>query len=981
MHVTLLDSIASLPKASTGNADFVSFLQDLRNMLLHQEDTRENQSALTFTDTDNGKRFLNVIFLHSPYLSRLLLQRCDFFSRICHYGVVRCAEEMRQGLLGQETVEFPGVTELMQYLRQAKQRCALLTAIADLSGIWNLGEVTGHLSEMASAFLSLAVNHLLRDAYKRGELTHINPKTPSLHSGWIILGMGKLGAEELNYSSDIDLIILFDPSVMRYEGKQTAQQCLNRMTRDLVRIMQERTADGYVFRTDIRLRPDPASTPPAMSVNAAMTYYETVGQNWERAALIKARPVAGDIEAGNAFLTSLTPFIWRKTLDFAAIADIHSIKRQIDHRTGSGIKLAGHNLKLGAGGIREIEFFVQVQQLIWGGRKPELRQRSTCVMLERLADDGIILPSAATELQESYRFLRMLEHRVQMVRDQQTHSLPAQAEALESLARFAGFSSTAELETHTLKHLQRVKDHYSQLYGVENSLGHEGSLVFTGVEPDPDTMQTLSRMGFTQVETVCERIMSWHRGGRRAIRYKRARELLTEVTPELLSALAATAHPDSAFLKFDEFLGKLPSGVQIFSLFAANPHLLKLIANIMGSAPGLAETLSRKPELLDTVLTGAFYDPLPDKGQLKAELDSLLAHRQGFEDFVNLLTQFKNEKSFQAGVQLINRIADCKHTGRFLSELAEVILAKALQHIRREFAATYGYIAESELAVIAMGKLGARELTFASDLDLIFIYTTPSAEALSDGTRPFPASVYYNRLCQRFIGMLTALTPEGRLYEVDARLRPLGSNGPLAASVDAYTQYFHDSAWTFEFMALTRARVIEAPETFKHSLGGLIYSLLHKERDPSQTRKDIAAMREKVEKEYGTANPWNMKYIRGGVMDIDFIAQYLQLTHAHAMPELLSVHTENVLEKLEQAELADREMVQTLLSAFALYAPLLHLLRLCNEGTLIENNAPEGLKKLLCEHLGFESFENLKSALIKMQEAVYKVYQHFFSTT
>jgi [glutamine synthetase] adenylyltransferase / [glutamine synthetase]-adenylyl-L-tyrosine phosphorylase len=971
----LLDSIPHAPKASASSLSTPISMQEFHRYLLRVEDAGSREAATHFAEAPQGRELLVRIYRHSPYLSHLVQQHIGFFAQLCAGGFDASIDIIRAGLV-KPAQEFASTNEVMIHLRLVKARCALLTAIADLGGAWPLEFITAFLSEIAEGCLRLAVDFLLLDAHKRGELTHINPLNPSQDSGLTVLGMGKLGAYELNYSSDIDIIVLFDSQRVQYAGKQTAQQCFNRITRELVGIMQERTPQGYVFRTDIRLRPDPASTPPALSINAALTYYETVGQNWERAAMIKARAVAGDIAAGEAFLRELTPFIWRRNLDFAAIADIHSIKRQIDHRTGGEMQVAGHNLKLGAGGIREIEFFVQVQQLIWGGRQPELRQRGTCEMLARLADAGIIPPESADSLIADYRFLRSMEHRVQMQRDQQTHSLPHLPQELESFADFAGYDDAGSFRQEVLHHLQSVKSNYLKLYGAEHSLASEGNLVFTGVDTDPGTIATLQRMGFSQPETLCDIVANWHRGNRRATRNKRAREILTELTPELLRAFAGTINPGAALLKFDEFLTQLPAGVQIFSLFAANPPLLRLIATIMGSAPRLAEILSRNSSLLDAVLTGAFYAPLPDREAIDEELQDILAAREPFEDYVSIIAQFKNEKAFQAGIQLMNKMANCDAVGVFLSDLAEVVLANVRRHVEAEFAATYGHIAGSELAIVALGKLGARELTFSSDLDLIFIYSTPTPDQLSDGERPFTASVYFNRLCQRLIGVLTALNREGRLYEVDARLRPLGSGGPLAASFEAYEHYFADSAWTFEFMALTRSRVVDAPDSLRLELQATSQRLLTRPRDASLIRNDAATMRHRVQQEFGTRNPWNVKYARGGLMDVDFIAQYLQLIHGHAHPEVLSTNTQDVFLQLQPLGLMDTADAITLINANALMLHLLHLLRLCNDGSLDEATAPEGLRNLLADQLGFASFDDLKSTLIKTQSAVYTLYEN-----
>ncbi|HSR55629.1 MAG TPA: glutamine-synthetase adenylyltransferase, partial [Alphaproteobacteria bacterium] len=501
--------------------------------------------------------------------------------------------------------------DLTRRLRIARRRAALAIAIADITGHWRLEQVTGALSRFADESVTAALRALLREAVRNGELEVTDPEAPDREAGLFILGLGKLGAHELNYSSDIDLIAFYDTRRLKYTGRQDPPRFYVRVVRDLVNMLESRTRDGYVFRTDLRLRPDPSSTPLAVSVMAAEAYYESTGQNWERAALIKARVIAGDHEAGRAFLKHLEPFLWRKNLDFAAIEDIHSIKRQINaHRGGAEITVAGHNLKLGRGGIREIEFFAQTQQLIWGGRIPALRSRGTVETLKALAAEGQASEEAVNELIAAYTYLRRAEHRLQMIDDRQTHSLPEDSDDIAAFARFLGYEDRESFSKDLIAHLSCVEHHYAHLFEESAPLSGPGNLVFTGGEDDPDTLETLAGMGFNDGPAISERIRSWHRGRYRATRSARARELLTELVPALLDALAKTPNPDAAFRNFDTFLSNLPAGVQLFSLLLANPGVLTLAADIMGSGPKLAAHLAANPSLFDGVLTGDFYGPL-----------------------------------------------------------------------------------------------------------------------------------------------------------------------------------------------------------------------------------------------------------------------------------------------------------------------------------------------------------------------------------
>ncbi len=915
---------------------------------------------------------------HSPFLSRLLTIHPQILEGISERGVDNVYSEFCQEMVQISAAEFEQPA-LMRELRLAKGKIALLTALADIAEIWSLEQVTNALSDFAENCLQITVNHLLTTANKRGEIAFSSPlanyELRTTDYGFIVLGMGKLGGRELNYSSDIDLILLYEPSKIGYHGKRTEQHFMNKLAHDLVAIMQDRTADGYVFRTDLRLRPDPASTPPVVTIDAAYYYYEGVGQNWERAAMIKARPLAGDIAAGARFLKSLTPFMWRRNLDFAAINDIHSIKRQMDSRESKEIKLAGHNVKLGLGGIREIEFYAQIHQLIWGGREPTLRLRVTCDTLNILTILGLIDEEKNAVMQCAYRYLRKLEHRIQMVADAQTHSLPDDEMGLKNIAEFMGYATISEFEKTTISHLRAVHDIYANSFRSAEKLGDSGNLVFTGVSHDEETLKTLREMGYTQPEVISEIVMGWHHGSRRATRTKRARELITEMMPSMLKRLSETANPDAAFLKFNEFLQNLPAAVQIFSLFQMNPHLLGLIADIMGSAPTLAETLSHNPELLEAVLYEDFYSGLPSPAHLQVQIKEKLIGAEDFEELMDRLREFRNEKRFQAGVQLLKNMIDAHKANEFLSDLADIMVNAALNAALREFEKTYGKIAGSRFAIIALGKLGSREMTFSSDIDLVFVYDTPDFDALSNGEKQFTASVYYNRFAQRLLNALSAIGRGGRLYEVDTRLRPSGKQGLLAVSVKALNHYFEELAWTFEYMAFTKARAVAGDDSMINDLENFVNQQIAKPRDAEKLRLDVADMRERMAKEFPSDNPWDIKNIRGGLTDIDFIAQYLILLHAPSMVGVASGSANDIFQTLERAGMIEKNLANELVAANKFLGSLFNILRLCSEKIFDEETALEGLKTILVKNSGEATFSALKEKLLATEAMVYKRYQ------
>lgn len=866
---------------------------------------------------------------------------------------------------------------IMKALRLLKQDLALTLGLADIAGAIELEAVTAALAGFADAALTGAIRYCLNDLTRRGRFEPVVPERPEEQSGFIVLAMGKHGANELNYSSDIDLIILYEPQTAPMAGKAEAPVEFVRLTRQLVKIMQERTADGYVFRTDLRLRPDPGATPLAMSVPAALVYYESLGQNWERAALIKARPCAGDIPAGEAFLKEIAPFIWRKYLDFAAIADVQSIKRQIHIHKGNGaIAVAGHNVKLGRGGIREVEFFVQTQQLIAGGRNPDLRGRRTLDMLKALCETDWIRPRARDELTAAYRFLRDVEHRIQMLNDEQTQLLPKDEAGLIRVAYLMGFDTLDAFENALLDHFGKVQQHYSELFEDEPALSSElGNLVFTGDDHDPETLETLARLGFEKPGDAASIVKAWHFGRYPATRSTKARERLTELHPALIGALAATDNADAALRAFDSFLAKLPAGVQLFSLLRSNPQLLTLLATTMGAAPRMADTVSKRVHVLDAVLDPAFFGAMPSVREFRSGLDRTLAEARFYEEALDRARIFTQEQQFLIGLRLISDTLTADRVGFALARLAEVVVDRILTRVIAHVGETHGIVPGGELAVLAMGKLGGREMTAASDLDLILLYEAPEDVRQSDGKRPLAITQYYTRLTQRLVTALSAPTAEGALYEVDFRLRPSGNAGPLATNLEGFIAYQKTDAWTWEHMALTRGRVIAASsEDFRMKIFHSLCDTLVQPRDRRKLADDVRSMRAKIEKEKGTKDIWDLKQVAGGLVDIEFIAQFLQLANAHATPDILAQGTEPALEKLRDAGFLDSGDAGLLLEALRLYQRLTQVLRLALTGKFVPADAPRGVLDLLVQTSGAPTFTRLEADIAELQTQVRAVF-------
>jgi [glutamine synthetase] adenylyltransferase / [glutamine synthetase]-adenylyl-L-tyrosine phosphorylase len=918
---------------------------------------------------------LESIFGNSPFLARTALREREFLPFLLEKGPRAVLDEIIAA--ANAASASPDVNSVMAMLRRARRQAALAIAFADIGEIWNVDQVTRALSEFADACVGGALRFLLRQvALDVGMAEADDPAALEAETGLVILAMGKYGAFELNYSSDIDLIVFYDSERFPFRKKGDPRGAAVDLVKGLVKLLSETTVDGYVFRTDLRLRPDAGATQVAISTEAAEAYYEAMGQNWERAAMIKARACAGDAQAGAAFLKAIEPFIWRRNLDYAAIEDIHSIKRQIHAHSGHGtIAIAGHNIKLGRGGIREIEFFAQTQQLILGGRNPELRAPGTLAAIEALRGRGLVSDAAASDLTKSYRYLRKLEHRLQMVEDQQTHTLPKSQSELAHIACFMGYRDVAAFGSELRKTLETVQGHYAHLFEAEAPLSDvKGSLVFTGVENDPETLETLKSMGFRDAHHVAAAIRGWHHGRIRATRGPRARELLTKLMPALLDALSHTADPDAAFAQFDRFITRLPAGVQVFSLLLANPNLLHLIALICGSAPKLAAYLGRSPAVLDALLDPDFLHELPPQKQLRKIFAEQLKTAANYEGALDCARRFAREQIFRVGVQIIEGAAEAEEAGPALANVAETVIAGLLPEVEKELAAQSGHVKGGAFAVIAMGKLGGREMTAASDLDLIFVYDAPHNIEHSDGAKPLPVSVYYARLAQRFITALTMPTAEGGLYEVDMRLRPTGNKGPVAVSLESFARYHASEAWTWEKLALTRARIIVAPEHLAAKIAHEIRSTLIQPPDEDKLLKDAREMRAKLAAQFPGRNRWDLKFAAGGLVDLEFIAQTLQLREAHRAHEILDTNTIGALQRLAKIGALDEGDAATLIDAAKLEHALTHVLRIALDGTLDPATATPGLKALLTRAGAAADFEALEEKLATAQIAVRAIF-------
>lgn len=926
------------------------------------------------------KTFLVAALTLSPHLREIAARQPDLVT----LAITAPLDQSLEDLVQQARVAWepqngsPAPTEavVMTRLREAKRGLSFLLALADLGRVLDARQVTLWLSRMADAAIAAAVDHLLLAGFEAGKLNLHDVNTPAANSGLIVLGMGKLGAFELNYSSDIDLVVFFDPTTGILKQPEDGTETYGRMMRRLIRILQERTADGYVFRTDLRLRPDPGATPLAVPVEAALHYYEGRGQNWERAAFIKARPVAGDTRAGEAFLKELSPFVFRKYLDYAAIADIHSIKRQIHSHRGHGtIAVKGHNVKLGRGGIREIEFFAQTQQLIAGGRMVELRERATEKALNALEHAKWIDAETRSELTQVYWFLRDVEHRIQMVHDEQTHTLPTTELELKRIAFMMGFASVAGFSEALQKALKTVERRYAQLFEQEDGLSIDGNLVFTGQKDDPDTLVTLQKLGFKRPEDISRVIRTWHYGRYRATQSVEARERLTELTPRLLKVFGESSRADEALLRFDAFLVGLPAGIQLFSLLGNNPSLLDLIVTIMAAAPRLAAIIASRPHVFDGMLDPAMLEELPTRAYLAKRLDAFLLGVRHYEDMLDRLRIFAAEQRFLIGIRLLTASITADMAGRAFTDLADLVIHQAFMAVRREMESVHGRIEGAQAALMGMGKLGSYELTAGSDVDLIVFYEYPEGAGDSDGEKPLDPVRYYTRLTQRLIAALSAPTAEGVLYEVDMRLRPSGNKGPVATRLKAFERYQAEEAWTWEHMALTRARMVTGDSELIAQAEASIAAILSKRRDKKTIAADVREMRSLIDAEKPPRDSFDVKLVPGGLIDLEFIAQYLALiAPSEGVTATLGLTTAESLRALGSMVIGKDDLAMCL-SALRLYSEIAQVTRTCVDGGFQPSDAPAGLIDLLLRVAECPDLKSLELELKRVGKAVRRIFQ------
>ena len=885
----------------------------------------------------------------SPYLAGLIAKEAAWVQDVA----AAPADAVFAEILAELDAPFDADSAAAR-LRRLKGWAALWIALADLGGTWTLDQVTGGLSRFADAVLDASVRGLIAAELGRGTLPGFAAGDDPGKTGYVVLAMGKLGAGELNYSSDIDLIVLFDETKFAPEDHAAARKVFIRVTQRLVKLLSEMTADGYVFRTDLRLRPNPSATPVCIAMDAAEHYYESLGRTWERAAMIKARVAAGDFAAGEAFLDRLSPFVWRRSLDFAAIRDAEDMVLKIRAHKGlkGPISFAGHDMKLGRGGIREIEFFAQTHQLIFGGRDASLRDRRTMASLDGLAQAGRVDRDVAEGLKSALCHHRMIEHRIQMIDDAQTHKIPEDPAKIARLAALCGWddadrfaaSVTGQLEAvHQATDLRKSSDKQA-----DGGRPRSGNAAHTDAEIPAEI-----------AHLVEQHYDVWH--GLPALRSARARESFESLTPRLQDRAAKAVDAGRFLDQFGNFLSVQPAGIQLFSLFEANPPLFDLLLDICSTAPEAAHYLASNPSVLESVLDRAFFVPLPELDELQADIQARLRGQDDYETCLDIVRIWKKEAHFRAGVHFLRGLADAPTTGAAFSTIAEACVRALLPVVQDHLSGRFGPPPGRGMSVIAMGKLGSAEMTATSDLDLIVVYDADGVDETS-GRRQIASSAYYAKATQTLISALTVPTAEGTLFEVDMRLRPSGKKGPVATGLAAFRDYQKNDAWTWEHLALTRARVIAGPDDLAGDVDAAIAEVRGTRADPARVIADVNEMRVRLNTEKPGSNFWQMKPGLGRMMDCELLIQagavISGISDARA--------ARPVLARLAETGWMDARDAADLAEAHALYAAVQQVARYVGAG--FDPDSQAEARALVLKVTECADIEALTARLIAVQD-------------
>jgi glutamate-ammonia-ligase adenylyltransferase len=901
----------------------------------------ESQVAQTGIDLpdDMSAQELDFLFAASPFIANACVRKPELLTRLLTnldtaFDKARLAEQAA-AFIGQPQDD----TQLKQLMRQFRRQQMLLIAARDLTGRATLDESLGHLSELADQMVRMCLQWYYHDLAQK----HGAPQTAAGQPmPLVVLGMGKLGARELNFSSDIDLILAYEADGETQGNKSLSyHEFFMRLARKLYQGLNDVTADGFVFRTDLRLRPYGDSGPLVMSFSAMEEYYVTQGREWERYAMIKARPLGMDVAAGQALVKMLRPFVFRRYLDFSAIESLRELKAMINREVAR--KDMRDNLKLGPGGIREIEFIAQAFQLMRGGREHDLQDRRTQTISNILGDKAYLEMEDALGLISAYRFLRRSENRIQSMYDHQQHSLPKKEPDQWRLALAMGFDDWSSFVSVLSAHRNHVQACFDNIFAAQEEPDAVDKKCddLKGVWDQSLSPQAicdlLGTMGFDDAQALQERLGSMRAKGIYLRLSNRGRERLDALMPSLIALCARQAQPQETLLRLLKLIEAIAGREVYLALLLENSTALKQLVRLCANSAWIAETLLKFPVLLDELIDPrALYHP-PGRQEMIVEMTRLLADldENDLEQQMERLRQFKQAQQLRVAAADVTDAMPLMVVSDHLTWIAEIIITVALEIAWSHLTARHGvpgYEAEGEkfnagFAVLGYGKLGGIELGYGSDLDLVFVHDSRGEAQHTDGDRQLENQVFFTRLAQRLLHILTTLMPSGVLYEVDMRLRPNGDSGLIVTSLESFQRYLLEDAWTWEHQALVRARAIAGDQSVREGFNAIRCKVLGQAREAAQLREDVMQMRQRMRDELDQSDSasFDLKQGHGGIVDIEFMVQYLVLRDAAGQGDLLE-WSDNIrlLETAEKIGLLQAGEAADLIDAYRGYRRHLH---------------------------------------------------------
>ena len=907
-------------------------------------------------------RALITIFGASRFLSTFLVTIADeslvFLSDplvLSHPTDKRQLDERLAALVG----DHPEDHEFFRLLRLNRKKEMLRIGLRDLLGRADLRETVEDLSHLAEVSLQRAYEWADAGLTKRyGRPIMENPDGTMAPAGFAVIAMGKLGGRELNFSSDVDLMYVYTADgetegIVTSDGHRTNRitnhQYFIKLAEKLSAAINEKTEDGFVFRVDMRLRPEGQRGPLAQSLGGYEIYYESWGQTWERSALLKARPVAGDEAVGREFMDRIAPFVYRKYLDYSAIAEIRDMKQKINRDVEQKGR-THRDVKLGYGGIREIEFVIQALQLIYSGRDRTLREKNALKALHVLAQKGLITDQEHDVLSKAYIFLRTVEHRIQILDDLQTQTLPGDEPELRTLARRTGYfdphgGEAEELLHNYADHTKKVRGIYDDLFaftgeeGAVKSSARDYSALLDPETPEQEAVSLLGKLGFKDPGKAFRDLLLLREGTAFVHQTPRSRKLFNEIFPALFQEIISSPDPDMALNQLESFLAAQGSWEAFQALMKIGPSAGKVLIAIFANSEYLSRLLVSRPILLQNLIEFRKSSGTGTSASFAKELGEALERSPDLAANLDALRRFKHLEEIRIGMADLLSNMPLAAVSRDLSKLAEVCLDAALALAANETGKRYNMQGSTAgLAVIGVGKLGGRELSYGSDLDILFVFTELRAASPPAGLTVFE---YFSKVAEKTISYLSTLTREGFVFRVDTRLRPTGSKGPLVQSVDAFKNYYSSQAETWELQALLRARCVAGDRALGAIFCRLIQALIYRDVDRATLAKDITSMRKRMENEVGRESEasYNIKQGAGGLVDIDFLVQYLQLLCGKQHQRVRIPGTYNALRALKREGLLDEDAYATLVRAY------LFMRRLENRLRIVSNQATSELSR------------------------------------